>query len=131
MQARVAPFLMFEGQAEEAMQLYVSVIPDSKVLEVQRYGPDGPGAEGSVMLGRFSLGGVLVLCTDSTIHHGFTFTPSTSLFVTCTSEAELEQIVAALSEGGKFLMPLDNYGFSRKFAWLNDRYGVSWQLNLE
>ncbi|WP_352958215.1 VOC family protein [Mesorhizobium sp. M0778] len=57
-------------------------------------------------------------------------TPSVSLYVDCSTEAELNGIVEALAKDGKFLMPLDNYGFSRRFAWLNDRFGVSWQINL-
>ena len=60
----------------------------------------------------------------------FTFTPAFSLFVDCESEAVLRQIHAALSDGGKELMPLGDYGFSREFAWVEDRFGVSWQLNL-
>ena len=130
MQTNVTPFLMFEGKAEEAMNLYVSTIPNSKVLEVQRYGADGPGAEGSVMMAKFVVGGLTIFCNDSTVSHAFTFTPSSSLFITCASESEFDRIAATLAEGGQFLMPVDNYGFSRKFGWLNDRFGVSWQLNL-
>jgi predicted 3-demethylubiquinone-9 3-methyltransferase (glyoxalase superfamily) len=62
--------------------------------------------------------------------HGFTFTPSISLFVDCESEAELDAAFGVLSEGGKILMPPSNYGFSTKFTWVSDRFGVSWQLNL-
>lgn len=62
--------------------------------------------------------------------HDFTFTPSISLFVECESEMELEVAYQALSAGGELLMPLDNYGFSTRFGWVNDRFGVSWQLNL-
>ncbi len=58
------------------------------------------------------------------------FTPSISMFVTCESDAQVEKLAAKLGEGGSFLMPLNNYGFSKKFAWVNDRYGVSWQINL-
>ena len=130
-QPTVAPFLMFEGHAEEAMAFYVSVVPDSRVLDVQRYGPDGPGAAGSVQLARFSLAGLTVLCSDSYVQHAFTFTPSVSLFVTCRSEAEVDRLAGALGAGGAVLMPLGDYGFSRRFAWVNDRFGVSWQVNLE
>ncbi len=59
----------------------------------------------------------------------FTFTPSISLFVECKSEVELDEAFNRLAEGGAVLMPLNNYGFSKKFGWLNDRFGVSWQLN--
>jgi predicted 3-demethylubiquinone-9 3-methyltransferase (glyoxalase superfamily) len=126
----VRPFLMFEGCAEEAMNLYVSLFPGGEVLDVVRYGPDGPGAAGSVMKASFSVGGQTILCTDSFVHHDFTFTPASSLFVDCESEEEIERLAAALGEDGAVLMPLGEYGFSRRFTWVNDRYGVSWQLNL-
>jgi predicted 3-demethylubiquinone-9 3-methyltransferase (glyoxalase superfamily) len=126
----VTPFLMFEGRAEEAMNLYVATIPNSRIIDVKRYGAGGPGPEGSVILARFSLGGQPILCSDSFVHHAFTFTPSSSLFVTCATEEELDRIADALSTGA-YLMPKGNYGFSRKFAWFNDRFGVSWQVNLE
>ncbi len=61
--------------------------------------------------------------------HDFTFTPSISLFVKCDSEEELETLYEKLSEGGEVAMPLDDYGFSTKFGWVQDRFGVSWQLN--
>jgi predicted 3-demethylubiquinone-9 3-methyltransferase (glyoxalase superfamily) len=122
---------MFEGKAEEAMRFYVSLIPGSEILEIVRYGPDQPGPEGSVMKARVWLGGQLVLCTDSFVKHNFTFTPAISLFVQCDSEEQVSQISSALAEGGNVLMPLGHYGFSRLFAWVNDRFGVSWQLNLE
>jgi len=130
MSAKVRPFLMFEGKAEEAMKFYVSLIPGSEILEITRYGPGGPGPEGSVMKATFSVGGQTVMCIDSPAKHQFTFTPSFSLFVDCDSEVEVDRLSAALSEGGSTLMPLGNYGFSRKFAWVSDRYGVSWQVNL-
>jgi predicted 3-demethylubiquinone-9 3-methyltransferase (glyoxalase superfamily) len=122
---------MFEGRAEEAMRFYVSLIPGSEILEIARYGPGQPGPEGSVMKATVSLAGQTVLCTDSFVEHGFTFTPSISLFVQCDSEEQVSRISSALAEGGSVLMPLGSYGFSRLFAWVNDRFGVSWQLNLE
>jgi predicted 3-demethylubiquinone-9 3-methyltransferase (glyoxalase superfamily) len=126
----VAPFLMFEGSAEEAVTFYISVIPGSHVVEIRRYGPEGPGPDGTVMLGRAVLGGMEVLFSDSFVRHAFSFTPSLSLFVTCQSDAEIEQVSASLGADGQVLMPLGEYGFSRRFAWVNDRFGVSWQINL-
>ncbi|MEP9355125.1 VOC family protein [Xanthobacter sp. KR7-65] len=131
MTARVTPFLMFEGRAQEAMSLYASLFADGVVEDVVRYGPGEPGPEGSVKTARFSLGGQHFMCIDSPMAHGFTFTPSFSLFVTCADEGELDRLFAALGEGGAVLMPPGAYGFSRKFAWVSDRFGVSWQLNLE
>lgn len=127
---RVRPFLMFEGQAEAAMMFYVSLFPDAKVTDIRRYGAEGPGPEGSTLRADFSVAGQDVICIDSPAKHAFTFTPSFSFFVDCESEADLRRLHAALAEGGKDLMPLDNYGFSQLFAWVNDRFGVSWQLNL-
>ena len=127
----VRPFLMFEGQAEEAMRTWVSLVPGSEILEIQRYGAGGPGKEGSVTRATFSVAGQVVECTDSFVKHAFTFTPSFSFFVDCESDEQLEKLWSALSEGGSAMMPLDNYGFSRRFGWLSDRFGVSWQLNLK
>ncbi len=70
------------------------------------------------------------MATESSLTHEFTFTPSMSLFIECESMEEIERVHKSLVDGGAELMPLDNYGFSQKFAWVNDRYGVSWQLNL-
>ena len=126
----IRPFLMFEGQAEEAMNLYLSLFPRARVDSITRYGPEGPGPEGSVQLAAFTVADQPVMCIDSHVSHDFGFTPSFSFFVDVASEEELSALAAALGEGGTVLMPLDNYGFSRKFTWLNDRFGVSWQLNL-
>ena len=132
MQSAVTPFLMFEGQAEEAMNLYVRTIPDSEILNVQKYGPDGPGPEGSVMLASISLRGQPVLLNDSYVAHDFTFTPAISLFVACRSEEEIAELSTALSDGGKYpdaarqlrVQPPLRMGRGPR------RVGVSWQLNL-
>lgn len=126
----ISTFLMFEGSAEEAMTFYVSLFQGSKVDRVERYGPGGPGAEGSVKKADFTLCGHRMCCIDSPMKHGFTFTPSISLFVECDDEAELDEAFGKLSAGGQVLMPPGNYGFSTKFTWVQDRFGVSWQLNL-
>ena len=82
------------------------------------------------MRATFSIAGQSVMCIDSPMKHAFTFTPAFSFFIECSSADELGRLLAALSEGGGVLMPRGNYGFSREFAWVNDRFGVSWQLNL-
>jgi predicted 3-demethylubiquinone-9 3-methyltransferase (glyoxalase superfamily) len=130
MPQKVRPFLMFQGNAEEAMTFYASLFPDGEIIDIVRYGPGQAGAEGSVMKARFTVGGQTVMCIDSPVKHAFTFTPAFSLFVDCESEEDIRRLAAALGEGGVALMPLGSYGFSRQFAWLNDRFGVSWQLNL-
>ena len=124
-------FLMFEGMAEQAMQFYISLFPGSKIESLTRYGPNEDGAEGSVMHATFSLAGQEFMCIDSNAVHDFTFTPSISLYVRCETEEEIDRVFAALSANGQVLMPLDRYPFSRKFGWVADRFGVSWQLSLE
>ncbi|WP_232696471.1 VOC family protein [Brevibacillus daliensis] len=127
---KVTPFLMFQGNAEEAMNYYTSLLEESEIISIIRYGANEAGEEGSVMQASFSLKGQEIMCIDSNIKHEFTFTPSFSLFITCDSEEEINRLYEKLTEGGGILMPLDNYGFSKKFGWIEDKFGVSWQLNL-
>ena len=128
---KVTPFLMFqEGNAEEAMNYYISIIEDSKITSIVRYGANETGDEGTVMQATFSLKGQEFMCIDSNVKHQFTFTPSFSIFVTCDTEEEINNLYQKLIEGGQALMPIGDYGFSQRFGWLNDRFGVSWQLNL-
>ncbi|UBU18733.1 VOC family protein [Nonomuraea gerenzanensis] len=127
----VTPFLMFQNSdAEEAMNFYVSLFDDGKVVSIERYGDEEPDRKGTVKLAVFTLAGREHKCIDSPPVHEFTFTPSMSLFVDCDSEEQLQRLYDALGEGRQALMPLGSYGFSRKFGWVNDRFGVSWQLNL-
>jgi len=130
MATSVRPFLMFEGRAGEAIAFYTGLLPNSEIVDITRYGAEGPGPEGTVKFAVVRLAGQPVLFSDSFVSHGFSFTPSLSLFVDCESEPELDRIFAALSEGGGVLMPLADYGFTRRFGWVNDRFDVSWQLNL-
>ncbi len=130
---KVTPFLMFQGGfAEDAIRHYTSIIEDSEIKSIIRYGADGPGEEGKISRAEFTLKGQEFICMDSYVKHGFTFTPSFSIYLTCDSEEEIDSIYDKMMEGGftTELMPLNNYGFSKKYGWLNDQYGVSWQLNL-
>lgn len=128
---KVIPFLMFQdGKAEEAMNFYTSLIEDSEITSLVRYGANEAGDEGTVMQATFTLKGQEFMCIDSNVKHQFTFTPSYSIYVVCSSEDEINALYEKLKEDRQALMPLGNYGFSRKFGWVNDRYGVSWQLNL-
>jgi predicted 3-demethylubiquinone-9 3-methyltransferase (glyoxalase superfamily) len=121
--------LMFAEDAEDAMTLYVSLFSDSAITQIERYEPGEMGAEGTVKRASFTLAGREFVCIDSPVKHSFTFTPAISLFVECESAAELDAAFARLSDGGAVLMPVGNYGFSARFGWLTDRFGVSWQLN--
>jgi predicted 3-demethylubiquinone-9 3-methyltransferase (glyoxalase superfamily) len=121
---------MYVGDAEEALNLYTSVFPSATVTERQRWAAGEPGPVGSFKLAHLRLAGQDLVLFDSPVKHDFSFTPSVSLFVTCDSERELDEAFARLADGGRVLMPLGNHGFSRKFGWLADRFGVSWQLDL-
>ena len=131
MSNKITPFLMFEGSAEEAMNFYISLFPGSEIRSVTKYGPGGAGPEGTIERADFTIAGQDVMCIDSPTAHAFTFTPSFSFFVECETEEELDNAFSQLSNNGDILMPPDNYGFSRKFTWVSDRFGVSWQLNLQ
>lgn len=128
---KVTPFLMFQdGNAEEAMKYYTSIIEDSSIKSITRYGANEAGEEGTVMHALFSLKGQEFMCIDSNVKHAFTFTPSFSIYLTCDSEQEIDALYEKLMLNGQALMPLGDYGFSKKFGWINDQFGVSWQLNL-
>ncbi|MHB0886581.1 MAG: VOC family protein [Bacillota bacterium] len=127
----ITPFLMFVGRAEEAMTYYTSMFERSEILHIQRYGPNEAGPEGSVVQATFSLSGQVFRCIDSGVKHAFSFTPAISFFVTCDTEAEIDRLFERLSQDGQVFMPLGTYPFSPKFAWVGDKFGVSWQLSLD
>ncbi len=127
---KIKTFLMFDGRAEEAMNFYTSLFVYSQITNVVRYGAGEAGAIGTIKHATFLLNDQTFMCMDS--HgHGFGFTPSISLYVTCSNEKEMDYFFKKLSEGGQVLMPLAPYPFSKKYGWTSDKFGVSWQLNLE
>jgi predicted 3-demethylubiquinone-9 3-methyltransferase (glyoxalase superfamily) len=119
-----------DGKAQAALDLYFATFPDSRMVRVERYAEGGPGPAGTIKVAVFTLCGREFMCSDSPVKHQFSFTPASSTFVEFDSVAELDRAFGALSEGGFVLMPLGNYGFSKRFGWLSDRFGVSWQLNV-
>ena len=122
------PFLMFQGEAWEALALYRKAFPDYEEILVREHA-EGEQA-GQIAMARIRIGGLEIMLYDSPPMHAFTFTPSTSTFIDCDDEAQLRGLAETLGEGGEVMMPIDNYGFSRLFTWVGDRFGVSWQLNL-
>lgn len=129
---KIVPYLWFHNQAEEAADFYTSLFDNSDVTELTRY--DQASAEasgqpaGSVMTVSFRLAGQQFVALNGGPH--FNFTPAVSFFVNCETEEEIDHLWQQLSAGGQTLMPFQEYPFSGKFGWTNDRFGVSWQLNL-
>ena len=113
---KIAPFLWFDDQAEQAMNFYVSIFKNSKVLSVTRYGDAGPGPKGTVMTARFRLEGQEFI----TLNGGplFKFTEAISFVVNCDRQEEVDEFWEKLSEGGE----------KSRCGWLKDKFGVSWQI---
>jgi predicted 3-demethylubiquinone-9 3-methyltransferase (glyoxalase superfamily) len=129
---KLMPCLWFDSQAEEAANYYVSLFGNSEFGQIARYGKAASEAsdlpEGSVMTVTFKLDGQEFMALNGGPH--FTFTPGTSFFVHCKTKEELDGFWRKLSDGGSVLMPLDKYPFSERYGWVQDRFGVSWQLIL-
>ena len=124
--------LMFQnGRALDALRRYEEIFDGGFTIdELNTYGESAPGPTWQVQLALCTLLGQRITCIDSPVQHAFDMTPAISLFVECSDDDELERLFAALSEDGQVFMPLDNYGFSRRYGWVCDRFGVPWQLNL-
>ena len=118
-----APFLMFQGRCEEALTFYAATVPETTIVSLDRK-PDG-----GVAMARLSVAGLEIMANDSPPVHDFDFTPSSSIFLSVDAPEEVDRLATALSEGGRALMPPGAYGFSRLFGWVQDRFGVSWQIN--
>ena len=127
---KVRTHMMFQGDAKAAVDLYSSAFKDFEVGDVESYGEGEQVPAGSFRLAYVSFAGHEFMFFDSPPVHDFSFTPSTSIFVDFDTQDELEAAFAKLSEDGQVMMPLDSYGFSKRFGWIADRFGVSWQLNL-
>ena len=113
---KITPFLWFDGRAEEAANFYVSVFKNSKILGVTRYGEAGPGAKGTVMTAGFMLDGQEFAALNGGPQ--YTFSPAISFVVNCETQEEVDEFWERLSEGGE----------KRQCGWLQDKYGVSWQV---
>ena len=118
------------GRAEEAIRFYISLFRNSELKQITRFkAGESAGEEGTVKHALFSLDGQEYMAIDGGTQHQFSFTPAISIYVTCEGEEETATLYEQLSTGGKVLMPLGAYGFSKRFGWVEDQFGVSWQLN--
>jgi predicted 3-demethylubiquinone-9 3-methyltransferase (glyoxalase superfamily) len=116
MQKKITTFLTFDGQAEEAVNHYISVFPDSKILSTSRFRAGGPGPEGSLMSATFELAGQEFVALNG--GPSFTFSQGISLFVDCETQDEVDELWERLTDGGE----------PGPCGWLTDRFGVSWQI---
>jgi predicted 3-demethylubiquinone-9 3-methyltransferase (glyoxalase superfamily) len=113
---KITPFLWFDGKAEEAMNFYTSIFPNSKVKDIVRYGEAGPGPKGTVMTATFDLEGQAFIALNGGPQ--FSFTPAISFVVNCRTQDEIDNYWEKLSAGGKEI----------ECGWLTDRFGLSWQI---
>ncbi|MEQ6168846.1 VOC family protein [Ekhidna sp. MALMAid0563] len=120
-----------DGNAENAMNFYVELFENSKIISVSRWENGAPVAEGKIMQATFELNENLFMCSDSPPVHDWDFSPAVSNYINCENEDEMNRLFSKLSENGKVTMQLANYGFSQKFGWVIDQFGISWQLNLK
>ncbi len=131
-QQKIIPHLWFNHQAEEAVDFYTSLFENSKTGDITRYAEAGQeihGQEaGAVMTIEFELSGQKFIALNGGPH--FKFTPAISFYVTCETEDEVDELWQKLSEGGNSMMPLDKYDWSEKYGWVQDRYGLTWQISL-
>jgi predicted 3-demethylubiquinone-9 3-methyltransferase (glyoxalase superfamily) len=129
---KIIPHLWFDHQAEEAVNFYTSLFEDSKIGNISRYTEEGKeihGQEaGNVMTVNFELAGYKMIALNAGPH--FQFTPAISFFVTCETEDEVDTLWQQLSEGGTPLMSLGQYDWSEKYGWVQDKYGLTWQISL-
>jgi len=114
---KITPFLWFDNQAEEAANFYTSIFPNSKILNVARYGDAGPGPTGSVMTANFQLNGQEFVALNGGPQ--FKFTEAMSFVVNCENQEEVDKYWDALTAGG---------GQESMCGWLKDKYGLSWQI---
>jgi predicted 3-demethylubiquinone-9 3-methyltransferase (glyoxalase superfamily) len=125
------PHLWFDDQAEEAVELYTSLFPNGRVRGLARYPETGQEIHGrppgSVMNVDFELAGFRMLALNGGPH--FRFTPAISFFVTVEEKPDVDRLWTALADGGTALMPLDAYDWSPRYGWIQDRFGLSWQLS--
>ena len=139
---KITTFLTFVGEqcgkAEEAIQFYVSIFPNSEIKSITKYAEGEPGGTSELIkYGKFTLNGLDYMVSESNYNHAWSFSPGVSQFISSDSESTLKSIFKHLSEnGGKVMIPLDNYesdnyGFGKLFGWCEDKYGISWQFNLE
>jgi predicted 3-demethylubiquinone-9 3-methyltransferase (glyoxalase superfamily) len=114
---KITTFLTYDNQAEEAVLLYTSVFPNSRIVDTNRYGEAGPGEPGSVMTMSFELEGQPYIALNG--GPSFSFAQGISLLVTCESQGEVDRLWEGLTAGG---------GEPGPCGWLTDRFGVSWQI---
>ena len=126
----ISPMIWLDHGAEEAANLYVSLFPNARITDVVRVATEIPSNNpvGSVLTVGFEIEGQSFVALNGGPY--FKLNPSISFFVNCDTADEVEMLFARLADGGTELMPLQAYPFSEKFGWVQDRFGMSWQINL-
>lgn len=125
----ILPFLTFGGNAMEALAFYKDIFYDMEVKYMQEYGAETPELSGKVMQAVISIHNQQLMISDSQTPKEFNFTPSMSFYIECEDLNEIEWYYRKLKKNGAILMPLDEYATGRQLAFVQDQFGLSWQLN--
>jgi predicted 3-demethylubiquinone-9 3-methyltransferase (glyoxalase superfamily) len=130
---KITPFFWFDRQAEEASEFYTSLFENSKTGQVTRYTDEGKDVHGMSAGTVMTIGFTLAGQPFAALNGGprFTFNPAISFFVICETENEIERLWNDLGKNGQIMMPLDKYDWSEKYGWIQDRFGISWQVEPE
>lgn len=126
------------GKAEEAINFYTSIFPNSEIKSITKYTEgEAGGSSKLIKYGIFSLNGTNYMVSESNYKHAWSFTPAVSIFISDSSDDLIQSLFEKLSSNeGQVMVPLENYegegdyGFGKKFGWCQDKYGISWQFLL-
>ena len=139
---KITTFLTFVGdqcgKAEEAINFYTSIFPNSEIKSITKYSEgESGGTPELIKFGIFTLNGTEYMVSESNYNHAWSFSPGVSIFISDNSDDALQTLFDRLSSnGGQIMVPFDNYngegdyGFGKKFGWCADKFGISWQFNL-
>jgi len=131
MENKIISSLIFDGNAELAIAYYTSLFEDLEVKNIARYKYGEAGREDSLKHAVLVVKGQEFLCIDRSAKRDHSITPAASLYINCDSKHEIKMLFNELSRNGKVFIDLTSYGFSDLYGWVEDKFGVSWQLNLD
>ena len=129
MAKRTSTMLMLRGHTEEALNFYVTLFDGAQITYMDYFGPEDRIMKGKVRLAHIDLLGQSYLCTDSPFDPQYPLTPAISIYVECTTKKEFKLLLDKLSVDGDNVVPVRKVDDKNHFGWVQDRFGLSWQIN--